>query len=157
MGLVWLAIGLYPIGITAFCGLLLLRASTAIIAGKATPLSRATAFLHREYEVTAFWWELMEMLRKFLLVGLFVNIMPGTMTQIAIATIVCAAYLMVQLQARPYKNPSDNYLAVASSFSLLMVYFCSVIYKYANLTASEELQKKMSICLLYTSPSPRDS
>ena len=32
---------------------------------------------------------------------------------------------MVQLQAAPYKSQSDDYLAVASSFSLLMVFFCS--------------------------------
>ena len=65
--------------------------------------------------------------------------------QIAIGTIVAAMYLMIQLQAQPYKNQSDNYLAVASSFSLLMVFFCSVIYKYAALTAVEDLQDKMSI------------
>jgi len=145
MGLVWLAVILYPVGITAFCGLLLLRASTDIIAGHETPLTRAIGFLHREYQVTAFWWELMEMLRKFLLVGLFVNLMPGSIMQIAIGTMFTAAFLMVQLQAQPYKTDSDDYLAAASSFSLLMVFFCSVIFKYASLTASEDLQDKMSV------------
>ena len=52
---------------------------------------------------------------------------------------------MVQLQAAPYKSQSDDYLAVASSFSLLMYFFCSIIYKYASLTASEDLQAKMSL------------
>ena len=37
---------------------------------------------------------------------------------------------MMQLQAKPYKNQSDDYLASASSFALLMTFFCSVIYKY---------------------------
>ena len=69
------------------------------------------------------------MLRKFLLVGLFVTVQPGSIMQIAIGTIFNAAYLMVQLQARPYKNQSDDYLAIASSFSLLMVFFCSTIFK----------------------------
>jgi len=95
--------------------------------------------------VTACWGELMEMLRKFLLVGLFVNFVPGSIMQIAIGTMVSAAFLMVQLQAQPYKTKSDDYLAAASSFSLLMVFFCSVIFKYASLTASEDLQDKMSI------------
>ena len=91
--LIWLAVALYPIGITAFCALMLLKASTAIIAGKETPLSRAIGFLHREYDPTVFWWEIMEMLRKFLLVGLFVTLMPGSITQIAIGTITSAVYL----------------------------------------------------------------
>ena len=68
------------------------------------------------------------MLRKFLLVGLFATIQPGTILQISIGAIVCAAYLMVQLQAAPFKNLSDDYLATASSFALLMVYFCSIMY-----------------------------
>ena len=50
--LIWLAVILYPIGITLFCGLMLLKASTAIIAGKETPLTRAIGFLHREYVPT---------------------------------------------------------------------------------------------------------
>jgi len=141
----WIGVIAYPIGIFLFCAVLLFRASTAILAGKETPLTRAIGFLYREYDPECFWWELMEMLRKFLLVGLFVTVMPGTIMQISLGTIVCAVYLMVQLQASPYKNRSDDYLAVASSFSLLMVFFCSIIYKYASLTASEDLQAKMSL------------
>ena len=41
----------------------------------------------------------MEMMRKFLLVGLFVTFQPGSILQIALATVVSATYLMVQLQA----------------------------------------------------------
>ena len=89
-GLIWAAVLLYPIGITVFCAALLLKASTAILAGKETPLTRAIGFLHREYVPTVFWWELMEMLRKFLLVGLFVNVAPGSIMQISIGTITCA-------------------------------------------------------------------
>ena len=141
----WVTVILYPIGIWVFCAFLLYKASPTILAGKETPLSRAIGFLHKEYEPTCFWWELMEMLRKFLLVGLFVTLMPGTIMQISIGTIVSAVYLMIQLQASPYKSQSDDYVAVASSFSLLMVFVCSIIYKYDALTSSEELQAKMSI------------
>ena len=76
------------------------QASPDILAGKETPLTRAIAFLYREYDPTCFWWELMEMLRKFLLVGLFVIIQPGSILQIVIGTITCAIFLMVQLQAQ---------------------------------------------------------
>merc|ERR1712185_831001 len=107
--------------------LLLLRASRAIIDDKPTPLSRSIAFLYKEYDVECFWWEIAEMLRKFLLVGLFVTIEPGSITQISLATIVCAVFMLVQLQSKPYKNMADDYLASSSSFALLMVFFCSVI------------------------------
>ena len=145
MSIAWGAVAAYPVGIWVFCLVLLFKASPAIIAGKETPLAKALGFLYREYDVTCFWWELVEMLRKFLLVGLFVTVQPGSIMQIAVGTIVAATYLMVQLQANPYRNRSDNYLAVAASFSLLMVFFCSIIFKYDALTVSEDLQTKMSI------------
>ena len=71
----------------------------------------------------------MEMLRKFLLVGLFVIVFPGTITQVVIGTIVSAVFLMVQMQAKPYLKESDDYLAVASSFSLTMLFLISLVYK----------------------------
>ena len=68
------------------------------------------------------------MLRKFLLVGLFVTIKPGSIMQIALATIVTAVFLLVQLQAKPYKNASDDYLASSASFAMLMLFVCSVLF-----------------------------
>jgi hypothetical protein len=142
-GVAWIAVVAYPVGIWLFCLICLWRASSAIIAGKDTNFTRAVGMLHREYDATAFWWELAEMVRKFLLVGLFVTLEPGSILQIAIGTIVCAAFLLVQLQAKPYKNAADDYLAAASSFALLMLFMCSIIFKYDALTASEDLQAKM--------------
>jgi len=140
----WIAVALYPIGIMAGSGILLFRASSSILAGKETPLTRAIAFLYKEYDPTSFYWELMEMLRKFLLVGLFVTFQPGSILQITLATIVCATYLMVQLQAAPYKNQSDDFAAAAASFSLLMVFFCSILYKFDALTTGQGIQLAMT-------------
>ena len=59
-------------------------------------------------------------------------------------TIVAAVYLMIQLQAKPYKHATDDYLATASSFGLLMLFVCSIIFKYTTLTDTEDIQNKMS-------------
>ena len=83
------------------------------------------------------------MLRKFLLVGLFVTIAPGSITQIALATIVSAIFMLIQLQTKPYKSSSDDFLASSSSFALLMLFFCSVIYKYVELTDTQDVFNKM--------------
>jgi hypothetical protein len=142
--LAWVAVIIYPIGLMVFNAVLLFRARKAILDGKPTPLSRSIAFLYKEFDPTIFWWEVAEMLRKFLLVGLFVTVEPGTITQISLGTIVCAVYLLIQMQAAPYKNKTDDYLAVAGSFALLMIFFCSVIYKYQSLTESQDVKAKMS-------------
>ena len=122
-GLALVAIVVYPVGVMVGNGALLWRARTAIIDGKETPLSRSIAFLYREFDITCFWWEIAEMMRKFLLVGLFVTVEPGSITQISIATIITAIFMLVQLQAQPYKSQSDDYLATSCSFALLMIRF----------------------------------
>jgi hypothetical protein len=94
MTLSWFAIITYPIGLWVGCLLLLYKASDAIVNREPTNFSRAIEFLYKEYDVRTFWWELMEMLRKFLLVGIFVIFDPGTILQIAVGTIVSAAYLV---------------------------------------------------------------
>ena len=54
----WIAVIIYPIGSMICCTLLLFKAAPDLIAGKQTPITRATATLHREYDVLCFWWEL---------------------------------------------------------------------------------------------------
>jgi hypothetical protein len=92
--LAWVAVLIYPIGVWLGCLAILRKASTAILSGTATPFSRSVAFLYKGYTVSAFWWELMEMLRKFLLIGLFVTLEPGTILQITIGTVISAAYFV---------------------------------------------------------------
>ena len=59
--------------------ILLLGCRSALLAGRATPLTRATRFIHDEYSPRCFWWEVAETLRKLYLVGLTAVIFtPGT-------------------------------------------------------------------------------
>ena len=57
LGLAWLAVVMYPVGLMAFNGCLLFLARKAITSGKSTPLSRSIAFLYREYEPHMYLWE----------------------------------------------------------------------------------------------------
>ena len=70
--LAWIAVIIYPIGLMILNSLLLMKARKAIVSGGNTPLTRSIQFLFRELYVTTFWWEIAEMLRKFLLVGIMV-------------------------------------------------------------------------------------
>ena len=53
----FVAVALYPVGLFVFNGMLLFASREAIRSGKSTPLSRATLFLHQEYEPAFFYWE----------------------------------------------------------------------------------------------------
>ena len=92
-------------------------------------------------QASAFYWEVCEMLRKFLLVGLFLVVPSpnGSILQVSCAFFVCAVHLMLLLQARPYKLHSDGYLAAATSFALVMIFFCAVIYKFNEFTEASAM------------------
>ena len=67
--------------------------------------------------------QLVEMLRRFLLVGLMVTVESGTTLQVILGTLFSMIFLLFQVQAAPFKRLSDDYLAGACSFSLSSI-FC---------------------------------
>ena len=71
-----------PIGIICLFWTLLLHARPAILAKKPTLLSVAVRFLYREYDYAFYFWEIMEMVRRFFLVGMMVLVRRGTIVQV---------------------------------------------------------------------------
>ena len=106
--LAWLAIVLYPICIPALYTALLCLASKALRTETETPLSAALGFLHREFEPRYFWWEILEVVKKLVLVGFAAIIRPGSITQLVIAMILSLT-LMQHLSA---VAPDGNKLIV---------------------------------------------
>ena len=86
------------------------------------------------------------MLRRFVLVGIMVVVVEsGSMLQIILGTLATAIFLLLQLQARPYKSPFEDQLASAASFSLLVFFLASYAFKDAALVDLPAIQAKMSI------------
>ena len=74
---------------------LLWRAHEAIIAQRSTPLSIAISFLHREYQPHMWWWELVEMVRRLLLIGLMqIMVDSGSALQIILGTVFSVVFLL---------------------------------------------------------------
>ena len=137
------AIILYPIGVLGTNALLLFKARKAILSGRETSLSRSIAFLHREYQPHMFWWELVEMVRKLVLVG-FMLLYQGTMLQLMLGTLLSVAYLLFQVQAKPFREISDDYLASAASFAIVVIFLTSYAFKDAELVNLPDIQDKMA-------------
>jgi hypothetical protein len=141
--LAWVAICVYPVGLLVLNAILLFTARRAIVSKRPTTLSKSISFLHKQYKPEFFWWELCEMLRRFVLVGLMV-LMQDTMMQLLIGMLLAAAFLLFQVQAAPYVSMTDNLLAAASSFCLVVVFLSSIAFKYTVLIDIPDIQSKMS-------------
>ena len=99
---------LYPVGVLGLFGTLLLRARKDIIAQQQTNLSTAVAFLHSEYTARFCYWELVEMARRLLLVGVFVTVKQGSVEQLVYGTLVAVVHLAVQVGIRAWYVSADT-------------------------------------------------
>ena len=118
--------GAVPIGY----GVLLWSVRDALHTETPTPLSAALEFLHAEYEPHVYFWELIDSSKKLVLVGfLSLDPLPGTTMQLIIAFVFSICYLMLQMQAAPFRRHEDDFLAMATSFSLVFVFFFCLILR----------------------------
>jgi len=121
-----LAIGfivLWPLGSLVLYSSLLIVCYKPLQAKARTALTRATAFLHREYELTYFWWEALELARKLVLTGAVLLIPEErAFVRLVVATLICSFYAVALAAVRPYKRIEDNCLAVAMGFVLLLLF-----------------------------------
>jgi hypothetical protein len=119
--------------------------------------------------------QLVEMARRLFLIGVMVLVMRGSVTQLVIATVMCAVYLLLQTEASPFEDIgggsrcglicrppcgieaiprgagissrflADNFLASSCSFALVIFFVCCIMFKLATLTELRELQERMSV------------
>ena len=73
-------------------------------------------FLFIAYRIEFWWWEGVEMFRKFLMTSLLVFVMPGEPGQLAAAAMITFCFLIMNLMYQPFCTAGLNSL---SSFTLI--------------------------------------
>ena len=145
-GIAYVAIALYPVGVPLSYVALFWRTRDAIWTDTPTPLSKALDFLVGEFDSNYYFWELVEVTKKLLLVGAMSVVRPGEISQLIIAFVVAFCFLVVLLIAKPYKRPGDDVVALASGSALTMFFFFSIVLKFQMLV--EAVQDVLSGQLL---------
>ena len=54
-------------------------------------------------------------------------------------------FLIIQMQARPFREPTDDYMALACGILLTGLFVVSIGFKYGALTQLTDLQERMSL------------
>ena len=136
--LAYVAIALYPIGVPLSYTVLFVKARRAIWAEKPTSLSKALDFLVGDYDAAYFFWELVEVLKKLLLVGAMSIVKPGEVNQLVIAFMLTLFFLVMLLVSKPYKRQGDDVVALASGSALTIFFFFSLLLKFQTLIEAVE-------------------
>ena len=128
----------YPVAVPIAYMFLFWKVRHAVWSSTTTGLSESIKFLTEEYDTAFFFWELLEVLKKLLLVGAMSVVMEGTLNQLVLAFIIVLCFLVMLMVAKPYKRPEDDVIALTVSFALVMFFFFTLILKVQTLTEAVE-------------------
>jgi hypothetical protein len=92
------------------------------------------------------------MLRRLLLVGVFVLIQRGSITQLVVGSTFCAVYLLLQMQIHPYLDHSSNFIANSCSFMLLVIFLICIVYGQGERRPSPRLMQGVRRAASLTGP-----
>ena len=85
------------------------------------------------------------------LVGFPVFFVDAELEQLVIGLVVCFLSSCVYQWFTPYRDPTDNVLQLLCQIAIFFALLSKVILDHPEVSDSQS-----GICLLYTSPSPRD-
>ncbi len=92
-------------------------------------------FLHRDYNLQRYYWELMEVMRKLLLVSVVVLVGDNFPNyDLIFGIIVLFCYFAIHVYALPYKRGKHNVLKAAEIFAEYMTLFITMLMLLAKVT-----------------------
>ena len=121
---------LWPIGMPLIFFLVLFPNREALRQRRSTRMVKATAFLHKEYDPTFYWWEIVSLAQRLVLTG-FVLLIPveNEVWRIFFGLLTAFGYLSLITFVKPYKRKGFNTLSIASQFSLVCVFLGGIFIK----------------------------
>lgn len=97
-------------------------------------------YLYKDYSVSYYSFEVLEMLRKFMLVGMLLFVMPGTVLQIAVALFITGLFLLLQLKFQPFEDECDNTCATLGLTGLFVTIFCGLVLMASGCVVTTEAE-----------------
>ena len=113
-------------------------------------------FMYDNYEPRYWWFECFDYLRRLALTGLMVIILPGSALQGFIGVLIALGGLLAYNTCKPFVEDASDYLAMAAQLSTFFVFLSALMIQVDAVYHRKGFGVLLIICLLYTSPSPRD-
>jgi hypothetical protein len=145
---------LYPLGIPALYSYLLYQhrdsAKQSDELREADPTLSSTRFLWSPYTPDAYWWEVAECMRRLLLAGFLVFILPGTPGQAAVSCVFAIASMVAFGHYRPFIDPLDakNYWLGCVILFLSMFVALLLVVDYADADSHSSKQAMSAVLIL---------
>ena len=86
------------------------------------------SFIYSQYTTAAWFWEELELSRKFLLTSVIIYVKPRTTAQLAAASMITLAFLVLHVSNKAFKDARENTAQFYSQLSILLVLLCTSTY-----------------------------
>ena len=90
------------------------------------PWRERVAYLTEPYTATCWWWEFVEMTRRFVLCGTLIFASPGSALQPMIGLLVALAFLLTQLWLAPFRSAQLELINLTSQLCALVALLYAV-------------------------------
>ncbi len=133
-GFTWYAgamILVYPLGVPLCYASVLYRARAAIKSGQEAVVGGAVVLreLWEPYQEGAYYYEVVECLRRVVLSGAVVFVLPNTAGQIATSFLLSLFFFVVFMVLSPYRHRSDAWLGTVGHAIVLLSMFTGLLEK----------------------------
>ena len=141
--LCWIFIAIWPIGVPITYLLFLIPNRRSILEKRSTRSVRATAFLHREYDSSFFWWEPFYLVQRLLVVGFLQWIPSDTdhpfgLIRLTMGQVVALLYMIVLMFVKPYKRFDMGVLAISAQLSIVAIFYGASYIKLWDMLEMED-------------------
>jgi hypothetical protein len=86
-------------------------------------------FLFEAYHVQTWYWEVVELLRKFLLTGVMSMVSPGSAAQVVMGLLVAFGAVVLYARLSPYAEPGVNRLGLLAQLNLFFFLLVALLLK----------------------------
>jgi Transient receptor potential (TRP) ion channel len=115
---------------------------------KHIPELKATKFLWKSYSKDFYYWEVIECVRRLLLTGAVVFIVPGTAAQAAIACVMAVLTMVVALYYKPHYDRLDGQIYTGGSVIIFLSMFLSLAMRTDVSNETHHSQNVFAIVLV---------
>ena len=119
----WPTFILYPVGVPVFFFALLQQAR------KSVAWTKRLSFMFTTYKEAYWWFECYDLLRKLMVTGVIIFIMPGTIVQIAVGIMFHMIGVIVHMRTYAFVAETDNLLQTIALVEILLTTFLGLLIR----------------------------
>jgi len=125
---------IYPIGCPLLYATLLYRNKNKLHGTDeaGSKIRERLGFIYDRYEPDFYWWEVVEMIRKFFLTGLILFMAPGSIAQLASALMIGTYFMAAHVKYQPFILREEDNLQSMSLITTVLILIFGIMIKAAS-------------------------